>query len=287
MADLTAIILTKNEEKNIEYCIRSIQPVAKKIVVIDSFSTDTTVEKAKALGAIVYQHEFINYAKQFMYGYKIADIQTTWVLRIDADERLTEASAAEMNRLCEENMDTDVNGLIVRFEVNFMERKLRHGGIYPFRKLLVFKYGKGQIEDRNMDEHIVLWEGRAIEMKNDSEHHDYKDLTYWISKHNWYSGREVLDYYAHKDDPLDGRDLNAAARVKRFIKFRIYYKLPMGMRVHLYYWYRYYVKLGFLDGKEGKIYAFLQAYWYRFLVDAKIYEREKQEKAAMGEKNEK
>jgi glycosyltransferase involved in cell wall biosynthesis len=275
MADLTAIILTKNEEKNIEYCIRSILPVAKKIVVIDSFSTDNTVQIAETLGAVVYRHEFVNYSKQFMYGMEKADIQTKWVLRIDADERLTSESAAEINELCAKNADTDVNGLVLRFEVNFMGKKLRHGGIYPFRKLLVFKYGKGQIEDRNMDEHIVLTEGRSVEVQNDSEHHDYKDLNYWIDKHNWYSGREVLDYYAHKDDAEEGRTLDAKARLKRFVKFRIYYKLPMGMRAHLYYWYRYYFKLGFLDGKEGKIYAFLQAYWYRFLVDAKIYEREK------------
>ena len=277
MADLTAIILTKNEEKNIEYCIRSIQPVAKKIVVIDSFSTDDTVKKAEELGAVVHQHEFINYSKQFMYGMEVADIQTKWVLRIDADERLTGASATEINELCEKNTDTDVNGLVLRFEVNFMGKKLRHGGIYPFRKLLVFKYGKGQIENRNMDEHIVLSEGRSVELQNDSEHHDYKDLTYWVNKHNWYASREVLDYYEHKNDTEDGSDLDAKARLKRFVKFRIYYKLPMGMRAHLYFWYRYYIKLGFLDGKEGKIFAFMQAYWYRFLVDAKIYEQEKKE----------
>lgn len=285
MADLTAIILTKNEEKNIEYCIRSVLPVAKRIVLIDSFSTDDTVEKAKALGAVVYQHEFVNYAKQFMYGMEVADIRTMWVLRIDADERLTEASAAEINELCDKNMKTDINGLVLRFEVNFMGKKLRHGGIYPFRKLLVFKHGKGQIEDRNMDEHIVLSEGYAIEVQSDSEHHDYKDLTHWIDKHNWYASREVLDYYVHKDDRKDGENLDAKARTKRFIKFRIYYKLPMGMRAHLYFWYRYYFKLGFLDGKEGKIYAFLQAYWYRFLVDAKIYEHEEIGENDKGDRN--
>lgn len=276
MADLTALILTKNEEKNIAECIRSIQPVAKRIVIIDSFSTDETVAIAKSLGAEVREHEFVNYAKQFLYGMEVADIKTKWVLRIDADERLTKDSAAEINALCEKHSDTDVNGLIVRFEVTFMGKKLRHGGIYPFRKLLVFKYGKGQIEDRNMDEHIVLFEGRAVELKNDSEHHDYKDLTYWVAKHNSYSSREVLDYYEHKDDRDDGTALDAKAKLKRFIKFRLYYRLPMGTRAHLYFWYRYYLKLGFLDGKEGKIYAFLQAYWYRFLVDAKIYETEKQ-----------
>lgn len=277
MADLTAIILTKNEEKNIEYCIRSIQPVAKKIVVIDSFSTDDTVKKAEALGAIVYQHEFVNQAKQFIYGMDVANIQTTWVMRLDADERLTKESAAEMNELCDKNTETDINGIILRFEVNFMGKKLRHGGIYPFQKLLVFKKGKAHMEDRNMDEHIILDEGRAVELNSDSEHHDYKDLTFYIDKHNKYATREMLDYFERKNVAATGEDdkLDGTAKLKRYIKFKIYYKLPMGMRAHLYFWYRYYFKLGFLDGKEGKIFAFMQAYWYRFLVDAKIYEREK------------
>jgi hypothetical protein len=153
-----------------------------------------------------------------------------------------------------------------------MGKSLRHGGIYPFKKLVVFKNGTAHIEIRNMDEHIALNCGRAIEMKNDCLHQDFKSLYAWIDKHNKYSDREVLDYL-DRENAQAGSSLNRGARFKRFVKFKIYYKLPMGMRAHLYYWYRYYFKLGFLDGKEGKIFAFLQAYWYRFLVDAKIYER--------------
>lgn len=275
MADLTAIILTKNEEKNIEECILSIKSVAKRIVVIDSFSADATVEIARKLGAEVLQHEFLNYSKQFIYGMEKAQINTKWVLRFDADERLTESGAEELERLCDENQNTDVNGVILRFKVNFMGKDLRHGGIYPLRKLLVFKYGKGTIENRNMDEHIVLSEGRSMEMKEDCLHHDYKDLTRWIDKHNWYADREVLDYYQFRQDTGNGKELDRKAKLKRKIKFGVYYKLPLGFRAHLYYWYRYYLKLGFLDGKEGKIFAFMQAYWYRYLVDAKIYEKEK------------
>lgn len=277
MADLTAIILTKNEEKNIEECILSIRDVAKRIVVVDSFSTDATVEISRKLGAEVYEHEFINYSKQFTYGVEKAQVKTKWILRFDADERFTECGAGELERLCKENQDTDVNGIVLRFKVNFMGKNLRHGGIYPLRKLLVFKNGKGNIENRNMDEHIVLSEGRSVEMKEDCLHHDYKDLTRWIDKHNWYASREVLDYYQFRQDAEDGKELDRKAKLKRKIKFGIYYKLPMGFRAHLYYWYRYYFKLGFLDGKEGKIFAFMQAYWYRYLVDAKIYEYEKRE----------
>ena len=267
-------MLTKNEEKNIAECITSIQGVAKRIVVIDSYSTDETVAIAQRLGAEVYQHEFENYAKQFQYGVDIADIKTKWTLRIDADERFTRESAKEIEHLCNENENTDVSGLVLRFTVTFMGRPLRHGGIYPFRKLLVFKTDKGYIEKRNMDEHIVLTEGRVLFTQNDCEHHDYKDLTYWINKHNSYSSREVMDYYQFREADASAELLDAKAKLKRFIKFKIYYRLPMGMRAHLYYLYRYYFKLGFLDGREGKIFAFMQAYWYRYLVDAKIYEQE-------------
>ncbi len=278
MADITAIILTKNEEKNITACIDSIKDTVKRIVVVDSGSTDKTVEAARKLGADVLVHEFTPflYAKQFLYAMENANITTKWVLRIDADERLTKESAAEIEKLCGENTDTDVNGIILRFEVNFMGKKLKHGGIYPFKKLVLFKYGKGNIEDREMDEHINLFEGRAIEAKCDCEHIDYKDLTAWIDKHNKYSSREVNDYFAYKNgEDQNASHLSGSAKIKRFIKFKIYYRLPGGFRAWCYYFYRYILKGGFLDGKEGKYFAFMQAYWYRMLVDAKIREREK------------
>lgn len=273
MLDLTAIILTFNEEKNIVHCIESIRNIAKRIVVIDSFSTDRTVELAKESGAEVYQHEFVNQAKQYIWGVEVADIQTKWIFRIDADERLTPESAAEIVKICQENENTDVNGIVVRFKVTFMGKDLKHGGIYPFKKLLVYKNGKGYMEDRSMDEHIILSEGKSVELKNDSLHYDYKELSQWIDKHNKYASRETEDYFKSLQSKEDGAKLNRTAKIKRFIKFGVYYKLPMGFRAHLYYIYRYYLKLGFLDGKEGKIFAFMQAYWYRYLVDAKIYEK--------------
>lgn len=274
MADLTTIILTYNEEKNIKACIQSIKGISKRIIVVDSFSTDNTVEIARKLGAEVFQNEWINYATQYNYAIRVARINTKWIFRFDADERLTKQSAAEIEDICNKNEYTKVNGIIVRFKVTFMGKDLRHGGIYPFRKLEVYKNGKGKMEERNMDEHIVLLEGKSVELKHDSVHRDYKDLTAWIDKHNKYSSREVLDYFNSDNVNQYNANLNSKAKIKRFIKFHIYYKLPIGIRAHFYYLYRYYLKLGFLDGKEGKIFAFLQAYWYRYLVDAKIYEKE-------------
>lgn len=273
MADLTAIILTYNEEKNIVDCINSIKPIAKRIIVMDSYSTDRTTEIATNLGAEIFQNKFINQANQFTHAMNVVDIQTKWILRLDADERLTKKSANEIESICNKNTDSDINGIVIRFEVEFLGKKLKHGGIYPFRKLLVFKKDKGYMENRNMDEHIILKEGHSIELKYDSIHKDYKDLSAWIDKHNKYSSREVIDYLEQSNVNENNEKLNGKVKFKRYIKFGVYYKLPMAFRSFLYFLYRYIFKLGFLDGKEGMIFAVLQAFWYRFLVDAKIYEK--------------
>lgn len=272
MADITVIILTFNEEKNIRQCIQSVKKIARRIVVVDSFSTDRTLEYAQEMGAVVMQHRFENYAKQYTYAVENANVKTKWIFRLDADERVTLEAASEIEKICDENTDTDVNGIIVRFKVNFLGKELKHGGIYPFRKLLIYKSGEGGIENRYMDEHIVLKEGRIVELKSDCLHYDFKDLTAWVDKHNKYATREVIDFFERNRVNELSRMLDGKAKIKRIIKYKIYYRLPIGTRAHLYYLYRYYIKRGFLDGKEGKIFAFLQAYWYRYLVDDKIYE---------------
>ncbi len=269
MADITAIILTRNEEKYIEDCIGSIREVVSRIVVVDSYSEDHTVAIAQKNGAEVFQHDFFNYAKQYMYAVDIAQVQTKWILRIDADERLTVKSAEELEQMCNANMGTDVNGIVLRFCNVFLDREIRHGGMYPWKKLSVYKTGKGCIEDRNMDEHIILDSGRVVEAKQDSRHLAFRGLTFFTNKCNWYSTREAMDYFESFKTTRENVSL------KTWIKMNVYYKLPIGLRAWMYYIYRYYFRFGFLDGKEGKIYHFLQAYWYRFLVDAKIYEHEK------------
>lgn len=269
MADITAIILTRNEKDFIEECILSIKDVVKRIVVVDSFSEDNTCELAKNLGAEVYQHEFYNYSKQYKYAVNIANVKTKWILRIDADERLTKESAEELNKLCNENENTDVSGIFLRFYNMFLNKPMYHGGMYPWKKLSVYKTGLGDIEDRNMDEHIILSSGKTIKAKKDSKHLAFRGLTFFTNKCNWYSTREAMDYF----DNISTDSTNSS--LKTILKMKVYYKLPLGFRSWLYYAYRYYIRLGFLDGKEGKIFAFLHAYWYRFLVDAKIYEHEK------------
>lgn len=272
--DMTAIVLTKNEEKNIANCLTSIKDLVKRIVVVDSGSNDRTVEIAKSFGAEVFYHEWIHYARQFNWALDNLNIMTKWVYRIDADEIVTPALRDEIERECREHTNDDVNAFIMKFKIFFMGRFLTHGGVYPFYNVTIFKNGFGRYEDRAMGEHIVVSSGRLITLKNDCLHYDFKNLDAWIDKHNKYSTREVKDRYAIQENGDNLSELYDVAEKTKGLRDNLYYKLPKFMRARLYYWYRYYVKLGFLDGKPGKIYAFLQAYWYRFLVDAKLYEQE-------------
>lgn len=279
MADLTIIILTKNEEENIRKCIDSFHNVARRIVIVDSFSTDETITIAKSLGADVYEHPFESHAAQFNWALKNIELDTTWVAKIDADEEFTPELTAEINdRL--DKLSPKVNGVILRRRVYFMGRWLKHGGKYPELLLRIFRVGHGMSEMKLMDEHLIITDGDVVTFKNDFLDNNSKSLEWWIGKHNWYSSKEVLDQQLKADvmnrEESVGKTANSfQARLKRYIKNYGYYSLPKFLRAHLYFIYRYYFKLGFLDGPEGRIYTFLQAYWYRFLVDAKMYECEK------------
>lgn len=275
MNDITAIILTKNEEVNIKRCIESIIGLADRIVVVDSGSTDKTLEIAEAMGAEIFRHEpFEHYAKQFNWALDNVNIETKWVYRIDADEVVTPELKKEIIEACKEHYNDDVNGLVMKFKIFFMGRFLKHGGIYPFYNLTIFKYGLGRYEDRAMGEHIVLAEGRTVDLVNDCLHYDFKSLSAWVDKHNWYATREVADYLATLSDKQVDASLYHEAEKTKKLRDGLYYKLPKFWRAKFYYWYRYYIKLGFLDGQAGRVHAFLQAYWYRYLIDAKIMEWE-------------
>ena len=279
MADLTIIILTKNEEKNLRKCIVSFRGIARRIVIVDSHSTDDTVELARSLGADVYEHSFENHAAQFNWAIENIDIDTKWVMKVDADEEFTPELANEISERLDTLPDT-VNGVILRRRVYFMGRWLKHGGMYPQLLLRIFRTGHGMSEMKLMDEHLIITDGEAVTFKSDFCDNNNKSLEWWINKHNWYSNKEVLDYQMKKDSENGGESVTETsqslqAKLKRFIKNHGYYSLPKFLRAHFYFFYRYYIRLGFLDGKEGKIFTFLQAYWYRFLVDAKLYECEK------------
>ena len=270
MLDLTVIILTYNEEKNIEECINSVKGIAESIYVVDSFSSDKTVLLAEKCGAKVIQNTFINQSKQFKHAMNVIPINTKWVLRLDADERFTAETSEELGRLFDEHDNDDINGIVLRFEVVFLGKKLKHGGVYPFSKMSVYRNGFADIEDKEMDEHFYLLSGKSVAMKNDCIHNDYKDLSSWIEKHNKYSTREAESYLKHSKDDFSTLDPKAKANQRK--KYGFYYKLPAFFRAYAKYFYGVVFKFAWLDGRPGMIYAFLHSYWYRYLVDAKLLE---------------
>lgn len=272
MIDVTAVILTKNEEINLPDCLKSLEDFAKRILVIDSGSSDRTVEIAQEMGADILTHSFETHARQFNWALDNGEITTKWTLRLDADERLTPELCRELEQLTQQHDSDDVNGITMEAWLYFMGKKIQHG-CRNKRKLMLFKTGIGRIEDRKIDEHTVLNSGTSISAKNRFVHYDFKDMTQWINKMNWYATREMRDYFDFIEGgtaEIRGEDPSICATRKR--KFGFYYRFPMFFRCWLLFVYNYIFKLGFLDGKEGFIYNYMYHRWYRTLVDAKILE---------------
>ena len=274
MISLTAVILTKNESKNIKDCIDSISKFASRICVIDSGSDDDTVNIARENGAEVFYHSFENYSKQFNWGLDNLNITTNWTLRIDADERFTPELCEELTHSLN-NCSEEITGVTIEAWLYFMGKKLKFGGSKK-RKLMIFKSNFGRIEDRKMDEHTILLSGEAISAKNKFIHFDFKSIDFFAKKLIWYSTREMQDYFDSQKTSTKKLNLSDKKIQKtRNKKFRIYYKLPLFIRSYLLFVYFYIFKLGFLDGVEGLIYNFMYHRVYRSIVDFKIYEQRK------------
>lgn len=273
---LTLIVLTYNEEQNVRRALESVRGVVEQIIIVDSFSTDQTLSICEEFGADIYQRAFDNQAKQFNWALEHVTIRGEWILRLDADEYLTGALADEIRKKLAAVSEV-VTGFYMRRRVMFMGRWMKHGAYYPMWFLRLFRRGKGRYEEIT-EEHIVLTEGKAMRLEHDFIDFNRKGLTFWVDKHNHWSMGEMIDTMA-----LMGRGRLADGTVTpklsgtqeqrtRWLKTNIYAKAPLLLRAFLYFLYRYVIRLGFLDGKEGLIFHFLQGCWYRFLVDAKVYE---------------
>ncbi len=275
MADVSVIILTFNEEKHIARCLNSLLLFTDKIFIVDSFSTDKTVEIARSMGAVVVQNAWVNYATQFNFGIANNPFQTSWVMRMDADEYVLPELADEINQRVA-GLPTDVGGVYIKRRVIFLDRWMRHGSYYPIWLLRIWRRGDGFCEQVWHDEHIKLRKGQTIEFQHDLVDHNLNNLTWWTQKHNHYTILEainLLNYQYHFDDAekVQARLFGTQEQRMRFLKER-YASLPLFTRPVLYFIYRYIIRLGFLDGKAGLVWSALQALWYRFLVDAKLME---------------
>ncbi len=279
MLDISVIILTYNEEIHIRRCLENVNRFASKVFVVDCFSTDRTAEIATDLGAEVVEHKWPgNQAAQFNWALNNLPISTQWVLRLDADEYLLPELVQELQDKLP-SLPDDVSGVIFNRRHIFMGEWMKRG-IYPVKLLRAFKYGKGLCEQRLMDEHILLTEGRAVEFEHDFCDHNLNDLSWFCHKHVNYAIREAVDLLdieynltgAAETD--ENKGISRQALSKRMKKHK-YARQPLFWRSFAYFCYRYFFKGACFDGKIGFIWTFLQGWWYRTLVDAKIFEIKK------------
>jgi glycosyltransferase involved in cell wall biosynthesis len=274
-ASLTVIILTFNESIHIERCIRSAQRVADDVLVVDSYSTDDTVEIARRLGARVMQNAWINYATQLNWALQNGEIKTDWVMRLDADEFLSD-QLVECLRRTLASAPNDVGGFEVKRIIRFLGREIRHGGMAPLWVLRFWRNGWAVCESRWMDEHMFLQKGRVARLPGAIVDENLNSLTWWMQKHNHYASREAVDLldgeFGFGATGRETSGLNRQARIKRWIKVRLYARLPLIVRPWLYFSYRVIFRLGILDGVRGLMFHCLQGLCYRLLVDAKVLE---------------
>jgi len=272
---LVAVILTLNEQQHLPRCLASLDAVVDGVLVADSYSIDDTLKIAEEHGVRVVQNPFINQATQFNWALTQLEEDTDWVLRIDADEYLTPKLVAEISdRL--PNLDSGVNGVFFDRRMTFQGSSIRFGGVCPIRVLRLFRYGYGECENRWMDEHIKV-DGNTIDFHGELIDDNLNSLTWWTDLHNRYASRGAVDvlnleYGFMPHDSAARLCSSSKVGMKRWLKEKIYARLPRGFRAFVYFFYRYILRLGFLDGKAGTAFHFLQGFWYRYLVDAKVAE---------------
>ncbi len=267
---LTVIILTRDEARHIERCLASVRAIATRMIVVDSGSRDDTCALAAAAGADVVGHAWTNYAQQFNWGLDHAGDNDGWTMRLDADEVVSPELAAVIADFMA-TAEPACAGATIDRDMVFLGRRIRWGGMFPTRVIRLWRTGRGRVENRWMDEHVVVT-GAVAHIGGAITDINLNSIGWWTAKHNGYATREAIDQLLRSVRPPDTGDMGPEARRKRWIKDNLYARLPLGLRPLLYFLYRYIVLLGILDGWQGLAFHGLQGFWYRFLVDAKIAE---------------
>lgn len=273
MLPLTVIILTYNEELHIRRCLENICDLAQSVIVVDCISTDRTKSICSEFEKVRFvEHAWPgNQAAQFNWALDNVEIDTEWILRLDADEYLLPELKEELAQKLP-TMSADVTGIELKRRHIFMEKWVKHG-IYPVCLMRMFRKGKARYDERLMDEHLALSEGSAITLQNDFCDHSLISISDYCRKHINYAQREACEVlnelYQLREEPIVDANLGKQAAVKHKAK-RGYNRLPLFLRSFAYFLYRYILRGGFLDGKEGFLFSFIQGWWYRTLVDANV-----------------
>lgn len=267
---LSVYVPTLNEEVNLPRCLASVGKLGATIYVVDSNSTDRTVEIARAAGCRVVTGNWRTFSDKINWILSELPVFTPWILRVDADEWLTNELIDEL-RAKLDSTPAEVSAYALKYRVYFLNRWIRYGGSYPLWKINLYRIHKARCEVRELDEQMVI-DGEIAKLENDIVDENLNNLANWTAKHNRYSDLEVVE--ACRANKTAG-SLNLPKEItgKRWLREKIFYKMPFFIRPFLYWIYRYVFKLGFLDGVPGLIFHTLQAFWYRFLVDAKLYEK--------------
>lgn len=274
---VSVIVLAYNEETNLPDCLESLKHLDCEVLVVDSGSTDGTREIARQAGAAIFEHPFETYGAQRNWAQNHLPLAAEWVLHLDSDERLTPELAAEINGILL-NPPADVDGFLFRKRTFFMGRWIRHGGHYPSYHLRLFRKDRGGCEERLYDQHYLV-RGNVRKLQHDYMDVLTSDLSVWSTRHvRWaeLEAREIVAGY-DPDGRVEASPFGNPIERRRWLREGLYWKLPLFLRAFLYWFYRYFLRLGFLDGKEGMIFHFLQGFWFRFLIDAKLFEMQKRQ----------
>lgn len=263
----TVVILSFNSSDTLGATIASIKPLGGDIFVVDSGSTDDTVQIAMQAGAQVLHHPFENYGLQRNWAIDNIPGKNSWQLHLDADEQVTPQLQDEIIRISD---STPYDGFLIPRYLRFMGRLLRHN-LAPTFHMRLFRAGTTRCEIRHYDQHFIC-SGSTSALKNGMIDDIRMPLTEWTRRHNLWSDAEVRELLAQTTEGrIQGTLFGNSIQRKRLLR-SLYNGLPLFVRTLLLFFYRYIIRLGFLDGREGLIFCVLQTFWFRFLVDAKLFE---------------
>lgn len=264
------ILLSFNSGETLGATLTRARLVSDEIFVVDSGSTDETAELAAQAGATLIEHPFEHYGAQRNWAIDNLPMTRPWQLHLDADEWMDDELVAAILALSD---DPPRDGYFLPRYVKFLGRILRHGGMSPTWHLRLFRTGAGRCEDRKYDQHFLLLNGTSGQLPGCLIDDNRMSLSEWTMRHNRWSDGEVTELDSSETAGRLTPDAHGnPAQRKRFLRER-YNRLPLFVRPFGLFFYRFFVRLGLLDGTEGFIFWVLQTFWFRFLIDAKIWEK--------------
>lgn len=276
MLPISVVILTFNSADTIGATVASARALSDDVHVVDSGSTDATLDIVRAAGASVASHPFESYGAQRNWAIATLALRHPWQLHLDADERVTDELAAELRALfAGDGPPAGIAGYYVPRLVHFHGQPIRHGGMWPIHHMRLFRSGRGRCEDRKYDQHFYV-DGATATLRAPMIDDIRLTLGEWTSRHNRWADAEVDEILAPSGSGVIQPGSGDPVAEKRALRSR-YNRAPLFWRALGLFLYRYVLRLGFLDGRWGLVFFVLQTFWFRFLVDAKLHERRERE----------